>query len=212
MMQPDDDQGRGGEADLVRTQEQGDCYVAARAHASVRLHGDAPAQSVQHQGLVGLGQADLPGGPGVLDGCERTRARPAVVAGNGHVVRVGLGDPRGDCAHPHLGDQLDRDARLRIGVLQVMDELRQVLDGVDVVVGRRGDQAHARSRVAHPRDLAVDLVAGQLAALAGLGTLGDLDLDVIGVDQVLDGHAEAAGGHLLDRGAFRIPGAVLQAD
>ena len=41
-------------------------------------------------------------------------------------------------------------------------------------------------------------MAGQLAALAGLGALGHLDLQLVGVDEVVDGHAEAPGGHLLD--------------
>jgi hypothetical protein len=46
----------------------------------------------------------------------------------------------------------------------------------------------------------VDLVAGQLAAFAGLGALRHLDLDVVGIDQVFGGHAKAARGDLLDRG------------
>ena len=85
-----------------------------------------------------------------------------------------------------------------------MDELRQVLDRIDVVVRRRADQADARRRVAHAGDVLVDLVAGQLAALPGLGALGHLDLDVVGVDQVLGGDAEPARGHLLDRRAHGI--------
>ena len=48
-------------------------------------------------------------------------------------------------------------------------------------------------------DPGVDLGARQLAALAGLGALGHLDLELAGVDQVLARHAEAARGHLLDR-------------
>ncbi len=62
----------------------------------------------------------------------------------------------------------------------------------------------ARRRVAHAGDVGVDLVAGQLAALAGLGALRHLDLDVVGVDQVLGGDAEASRGHLLDRRAHGI--------
>src|SRR5919106_652931 len=50
-------------------------------------------------------------------------------------------------------------------------------------------------------DPRVDLAAGQLAALAGLGALADLDLDVVGVHQVLAGDAEAPGCDLLDRAA-----------
>src|SRR6185437_14281026 len=59
----------------------------------------------------------------------------------------------------------------------------------------------ARGRVADPADVAVDLVAGQLAALAGLRALGHLDLELVGVDEVVDRHAEAARGDLLDRRA-----------
>ena len=62
----------------------------------------------------------------------------------------------------------------------------------------------ARRRVAHLGDGLVDLIAGQLAAFAGLGALGDLDLHHVRVDQVLGGDAEAARCHLLDRRAHRI--------
>ncbi len=62
----------------------------------------------------------------------------------------------------------------------------------------------------HAGDVLVDLVAGQLAALAGLGALGHLDLDVVGVDQVLGGDAKAPRGHLLDGRAHGI--AVGQAN
>src|SRR5206468_1355948 len=50
-------------------------------------------------------------------------------------------------------------------------------------------------------DPRVDLGAGQLPAFAGLGALRHLDLDLVGVDQILAGHAEAAGRDLLDRAA-----------
>jgi hypothetical protein len=97
----------------------------------------------------------------------------------------------------------------RVGVLQVVDELRQVLDRVDVVVRRRADQAHARHAVAQHADVLADLAAGQLAALAGLGALGHLDLDLVGADQVLGGDAEAARGHLLDLAAQAVAGLQL---
>ena len=50
----------------------------------------------------------------------------------------------------------------------------------------------------------VHLVAGQLAAFAGLCALRHLDLQFVGVDQVVGGDAEAAGGHLLDGAAAQI--------
>src|SRR6185437_15796081 len=100
--------------------------------------------------------------------------------------------------HADLGHELHVHARLRVRRLEVVDELGDVLDGVDVVVRRWRDQSYARRRAAGPGDPGPDLVAGQLAALARLGALGDLDLQVVGVDEVLPGDAEAAGGDLLD--------------
>ena len=111
---------------------------------------------------------------------------------------------RSDRADADFGHQLHRDARLRIDVLQVVDQLRQIFDRVDVVVRRRRNQAHAGHRVAHARDDFVHLVAGQLAAFAGLRALRHLDLQFVGVDQVVGGDAEARRGHLLDGAAAQI--------
>ena len=43
----------------------------------------------------------------------------------------------------------------------------------------------------------VHLEAGQLSALAGLGALCHLDLQLLGIDQIFRGHTEAARGYLL---------------
>src|SRR5690606_19423130 len=115
-----------------------------------------------------FGEAELPGGAGVLERGQRGGAGAAVVAGDEHHVGVGLGDACGDGAHAGLGDQLDVHPGLRVGVLEVVDELGEVLDGVDVVVRRRRDEADAGGGVPGLGDPGVDLVAGQLAAFAGL--------------------------------------------
>jgi len=91
-----------------------------------------------------------------------------------------------------------------VGVLEVVDELGEILDGVDVVVRRRRDEADTRGRVAGLGDPRVDLATGELAAFAGLGALGHLDLELAGAGQVLAGHAEAAGGDLLDGGVLGV--------
>jgi hypothetical protein len=46
------------------------------------------------------------------------------VPGDGDVIRLGLGDPRGHGADADFGDELDADRGLGIGVLQVVDKLR----------------------------------------------------------------------------------------
>src|SRR3984885_5953015 len=58
--------------------------------------------------------------------------------------------------------------------------------------------------MAHAGDYVVDFVAGQLAAFAGFRALGDFDLQVVGVDQVVRGYSETRRGHLLDGAAAEI--------
>jgi hypothetical protein len=55
-----------------------------------------------------------------------------------------------------------------------------------------------------PGDDGVDLVAGELPALAGLGALRHLDLHHVGIDEIFGGDTEPARGDLLDRRAHGI--------
>ena len=159
--------------------------VAPGLQLAVGLHDDAVAQPVEQQRLLGLGEAELPRSAGVLERRQRAGAGAAVVAGDQHDVCLRLADPGRNGADSDLGDELDVHARRRVGVLQVVDQLLEVLDRVDVVVRRRADQADAGRGVPGLGDPRVHLVAGELAALAGLGALGHLDLQVVGVGEVL---------------------------
>ena len=125
------------------------------------------------------------------------------------VVRVGLRHPGGDGAHSALRNQLDADGGARIHALQVEDQLSQIFNGIDVMVRRRADKRNAGLRMAQTGDQLRNLVAGKLAAFAGLRSLGDLDLDLLGVGQIFGGDSKARGGHLLhlvikDRGSTGI--------
>ena len=60
------DQRRGREAELVGAEQRADDDVASGAQAAVDLQGDAAAQAVQHQRLLRLGKAHLPGLPACL--------------------------------------------------------------------------------------------------------------------------------------------------
>ena len=81
---------------------------------------------------------------------------------------------------PFSDTELDADHEARVAVLAVVNQLREVLDGVDVVVRRR-EMTRRRGGHAGHRDVALDLGPGQLTALAGLGALRHLDLNLVGV-------------------------------
>ena len=75
-------------------------------------------------------------------------------------------------------------------------------------MGRRGNQRYPRRRMAGLSDFREHLGAGQMTALAGLGTLGAFDLQFPAVYQIVAGNAEPGGGNLLHPVAGVVP--VLQ--
>ena len=66
------------------------------------------------------------------------------------------------------------------------------------MVRRRRDELHPGRGIPQPRNSLVYLVAGKLPALARLGTLRHLDLQFLGMNQVVCRDPEARRGHLLD--------------
>ena len=205
-----DDQRRGGEAEFLGTKQGCDHHVAPGLELAVALYGDARTQAVEYERLLGFGQADLPWGASVLDGVERSRASAAVVTGNQHHVGMALGNAGGDGANAELGNELDVNAGLRIRHLRIVDQLLQILDGVDVMVRRRGDELDARSRVTDLGDPRRNLGSRKMSAFARLGALGELDLQIGGMHQIVAGHAETCRCDLLDLAvAQRIVDAVF---
>ena len=114
------------------------------------------------------------------------------------MIRAGFGHTSSDGPHPYLRDQLDADPSAGIGVLQIVDQLLEILNGIDVVVRRWANQSHPGRGVADLGNDLVHFIAGQLTSFTGLCPLGDFDLELIGVGQVPHGHTEATGSHLLN--------------
>ena len=172
----------------------------SRHQLSIRFQGHLLAQAVPAQHLMGFRQADFPGQARVVNGAHGSRPCAALAAGNQDAPRPGLGHAAGNGADAGGGHQFDCDLRLLVGALQVVDQLGQILDGINVVVGRRRDQRDAGGGAAGFRHAVRHLGSGQVPALPGRGPLGHFDLDFFGGKQVFPCHAEAPGGHLLDGG------------
>src|SRR5262245_54338618 len=108
----------------------------------------------------------------------------------GHALRNG--------SDADFGDELYANAGVMIGVFEIMDQLRQIFDGIDIMVRRRRNQTHAWSRVTHLGDPWIDFSARQLATFSRLCTLGHLDLQFPRLRQVITRHAKSPRSNLLD--------------
>jgi len=92
---------------------------------------------------------------------------------------MSLGHARSDRAHTRFGHQFHCDASLRIDIFQVVDQLREIFNGINVVMRRRRNQPHAGDGVPQASNHFVHLVTRKLAALAGFRALRHLDLQLV---------------------------------
>ena len=118
----------GSKTKLLSTQQHRDHDITTGLELAIALHADAVAQPVEHQGLLGFSEPQLPRTAGVLEAGQWRGTSAAIVAGDQHDVGMRLRDTSGDGTHALLGDELDVNAGARIGVLEVVDELCQILD------------------------------------------------------------------------------------
>ena len=104
---------------------------------SVGFDYDARSQIVEHQSLVGFGNAEFPGQAGVFDAGLRGRACAAVESRYEYHIAVAFGYARCDDADIDFCDEFDVNSGMVVGVFEIVNELRQIFDGVNIVMRRR---------------------------------------------------------------------------
>ena len=160
---------------------------------------DLVADALVAQALVDCRERQLDRDADVVADTGRGCACAAAVAVNADDVRTRAGHAGGDrCDVVHRCD-LDHDRLFVLGCFfQGVNQLAQVLDRVDVMVRGGGDGVRTLGDHAGAGDVRADLVAGQVAADAGLCALAHLDLDGGARFEVILMDAEAAGCDLYD--------------
>ena len=181
-----------GETELLGTEHCHYNHVTRTLELTVSLELHLTAKVVDDKGLLCLCQTYLHRQTGIADRTCRRCARTAIAAADGNKVALGLCHTCRDGTHSALADELDRDIRLGVDILEVENQLGKVLDGIDVMVRGRRYEGDAGYGVTCLGDNLVDLESGELATFTGLGTLGYLNLDFIGVDKILSRDTEAA--------------------
>ena len=90
------------------------------------------------------------GQSGMFQGTDGGGAGAAVIARDQDHVRMGLGYPRGNRTHAYFRHQFHMHARFRVGILEIVDQLGQILNRIYIMVRRRRDQAHPGGGMSHP--------------------------------------------------------------
>jgi hypothetical protein len=103
---------------------------------TVSLNDNTTTKIIQNKSLMSLGETQLPRKTGILDTSPARGTSTAVVTGDENVVSLGLSDTRGDNTNADLGYQLYRNTSAGVRALEIINELLQILNGVDVVMRR----------------------------------------------------------------------------
>ena len=82
-------------------------------------------------------QAKLPWQTGMCGGGQRRCTGTTIVAGDQHHIGKCFRHTGGDGAYAHFSYQLHADTGSAVTVLQIMNQLGQIFDGIDVVMRRR---------------------------------------------------------------------------
>ena len=135
-----------------------------------------------------------------MDGVSRCRTGTAVIAGYQDDLGSRLGYTGCDRSHTGFGYQFYRDSCLGVGIFQIIDQLRQILNGINVVMRGRRDQGHTGCGVSGLGDPGIYLSSGQMSALTGFCSLCHLDLNLLCTYQVTAGNTKTSTGYLLDCG------------
>ena len=145
------DERRSRETPLFGPKETRDGDITASADLTIGLHGHPSTQVVQNQRLVRLSQPQL---HGVLDTSPARSAGTAVVARDEDVVGLRLRDTAGNDTDTDLGYKFHRHAGAGVGALKIVDELLQILDGIDIVMGRGRNETDSSGGVTGASDRA----------------------------------------------------------
>ena len=135
----------GGETEFLGPEHRCDDDIATGFELSVCLQSNPAAQVIHHKGLMRLGDAEFPWQTGVLDARQRRCACATFESRYQNIVGVPLGNSGRDGADADFRHELYADASATICILQVKDQLRQIFDGVNVVMWRGTDQTYAWS-------------------------------------------------------------------
>src|SRR6266853_6943892 len=194
----DGEERSGAKAKFVRAENRGKHDIAGKLQTSVHAERETRTEARANQGVMCFAQTNFPRKTGVLDGGQGRRAGSTIVPADGNNVGARFGNARGNDADSSARNELYADAGARIDGAKVVDQLGEVFDAVNVVVRWRRNQRRAGSGVSDARNVLADFLRGELAALAGLGALRHFDFKFLGVDEIIGGDSEAAGGDLLD--------------
>ena len=145
-----------------------------------------------------LSKTQLPGKSCIVNGTFRSSTGSSVITGDQDNLSTSFCNTCSYRTNSSLRYQFYRNPCIFIRIFQVIDQLCQILNGVNIVMRRRGNQAHTRCRVSCLCDPRVYFSCRQMAAFTRFCSLCHLNLDFLCTNQIAAGNTKSTGCYLLD--------------
>ena len=185
-------------AKFLCTKKCGNSNVTAAHQLAVCLNADTVSKAIHKKGLMCFRKSKLPGKSCIMDGASRSSSCTSVIAGNQNNLCASLCNTSCYSAHTSLRNQFYGNICIFVCIFQVIDQLCQLLNGIDVMMGRRGDQADTRGGMTGFCNPRVNLLCRKVSAFTWLCALCHFDLDFFCRYQIAAGNAKTSAGYLLD--------------
>ena len=194
------DQRSRSKAEFFSTQQKRNRHVASAHELAICFQLYVLAQTVFAKHLMCFRQAYLPWQARMMHTAQRSCPRAAFSAGDQDAVSACLGHAACNDANARGGNQLHSHICLFVRTLKIINQLRQILDRINVMMRRWRNQRDALCGTAGSRHISGYLLSRQMAAFTWLCALGHFDLNLFCRLQILARHAKPGAGHLLDGG------------
>ena len=188
----------GGKTKFLCTQNGCDGNITTAHQLTVCLDTDFISQTIHDQCLVCFGKSQLPWKSCIVDRTSRCCTGTSVITGDQDNLCTGFRYTGCNRTYPCFRYQFDRNSCLLVGIFQVINQLCQILDGVNIVVWRWGNQAYPWCRMSGLGNPRIDFSTRQMTTFTWFCALRHLDLYLLGTGQIFAGYTKSSGCHLFD--------------
>ena len=146
------------ETKFFSTKKRSDDDVSSSFHLPIGLHNDAIAKPVEQQRLLGFGKTEFPWHASMFQRRQWRSTSSTIVSRNQHNIGFCFAYACGNSSDSNFRHQLHMHSSGRVRILQVVNELLQIFNGVDVMVRWWRNKPNTRGAVTRFCDPRIHLV------------------------------------------------------
>mmetsp|Transcript_1298 Transcript_1298/g.3301 ORF Transcript_1298/g.3301 Transcript_1298/m.3301 type:complete len:369 (-) Transcript_1298:3037-4143(-) len=187
-----------GKTEFLRSQQACNCNIASSLELTVGLNLNTITQPIENKRLLRFGKSEFPWKTASLNSGPSSSSSTTIVSTDCDMVGESFCYTSCDNANSDFRHKLHRHFSNWLGVLQIVNELGKILNGINIVVWRWRDQTDSRGGVTVLGNIFRYFESRQFSSLTWLGTLCHLDLNLVTISKVVGCNTKSTRSNLFD--------------